>query len=123
MKQVLPIVVFFLCISYLSFSQGVGIGTAAPDSSAQLDISNSGKGLLIPRMNISSILLISKPAKGLMAYDSVNNQLMVNTGTPTAPKWQSIVANSGWSLAGNTGTKALNQFIGTNECSFAFQDQ
>lgn len=115
MKQILPLVVFTWVISFSSVAQSVGIGTNIPDSSAQLDISNASKGILIPRMKNSSILSILKPAKGLMVYDSVNNQLMVNTGTPIVPNWQTIVANSGWNLSGNIGTKPLNQFVGTND--------
>ena len=51
-----------------SFSQGVGIGTATPDASAALDITAANKGLLIPRMNITSINAINNPAKGLLIF-------------------------------------------------------
>src|SRR6476660_6661653 len=83
-------------------AQTVGIGTTNPDPSAQLDITHASKGLLIPRMNTSNIASISNPAKGLMVYDSVKNQLMVNMGTVSIPNWQTIVFNSGWNLTGNS---------------------
>jgi len=35
---------------------------------------------------------------GLMVYDSVKNQLMVNMGTAQLPDWENIAANAGWSL-------------------------
>ena len=35
----------------LARAQSVGIGTATPDPAAALDISSSGKGLLIPRLD------------------------------------------------------------------------
>ena len=70
---------------YYSFSQGVGIGTTVPDASAALDITHTAKGLLIPRMSTGSLNAIASPAKGLLVYDSLANQLMVNMGTPAAP--------------------------------------
>jgi hypothetical protein len=71
-------------VSYCSFSQGIGIGTITPDASAALDITATNKGLLIPRMNLTSINAIINPAKELLVYDSAANQLMINIGTPAA---------------------------------------
>jgi trimeric autotransporter adhesin len=106
-----------LLISYYSFSQNVGIGTTAPNTSAALDITSPIKGLLIPRMNMPGILAIATPAKGLLVYDSAANQLMVNIGSAALPNWQSVASgnNSGWSLSGNSGTNPANQFIGTTD--------
>jgi hypothetical protein len=102
-----------LCVPV--FSQNVGIGTSSPHASAQLDISNSGKGLLIPRMTTANISAITNPAKGLLVYDSVLNQLMVNMGNDVAPDWQTIVFKSGWGTAGNSGTDTAVNFIGTKD--------
>jgi len=57
-------------------------------------------------MTTAAISSISNPARGLMVYDSVKNQLMVNMGSTTIPIWQTIVFNSGWNLTGNRGTGA-----------------
>src|SRR6476660_226990 len=97
--------IFFLLLLagyYSATAQSVGIGTTVPNTSAQLDITNTSKGLLIPRMTTTGINAISNPAKGLMVYDSVKNQMMVNMGTSASPNWQTIVANSGWNLTGNS---------------------
>jgi trimeric autotransporter adhesin len=109
------IVILLLAISNCSvaFAQNVGIGTLVPDPSAQLDISTSSKGLLIPRMSSSAVGSIANPAKGLMVYDSVKNEMLVNMGTPASPNWQSIGAKSAWNLTGNSGTDPSTQFIGT----------
>ena len=108
----------FLCmllfISYGSFSQNAGLGTANPDNSAALDITHTSKGLLIPRMNTTTILSINSPARGLFVYDSLINRLMVNVGTPLVPNWQPV-SIPGWSLAGNNGINPANQFIGTTD--------
>src|SRR5580765_5981351 len=99
MKRKLLLVQILFFTSYCATSQGVGIGTTTPDPSAALDITATNKGLLIPRMNINSINAIVGPASGLLVYDSVANQLMVNIGTAAVPNWQPIAGNSnggGW---------------------------
>jgi trimeric autotransporter adhesin len=96
-------------------AQNVGIGTTVPNTSAQVDITSSNKGLLIPRMGTAAIASINSPAKGLMVYDSTKNQLMVNMGTSALPNWQTIVANSGWALTGNSTTNSATHFVGTTD--------
>ena len=117
MKKYLLLSGIFIGISTFALSQSVGIGTGVPNASSQLDISSSSKGLLIPRMNTTTITTISNPAKGLMVYDSSKNQLMVNMGTAIAPDWQTIVSKSGWSLTGNKGINLATNFIGTTDNS------
>ena len=112
--SLLPICILVL-LPAICFCQNIGIGTTSPNSSAALDISNTAKGLLIPRMTSTGITAIANPAKGLMVYDSVKNQLLVNMGTAQIPNWQNIVANSGWGLAGNSGTDTTHNFIGTTD--------
>jgi len=102
-----------LLLAVTCIAQNVGIGTTSPNGSAQLDISSGSRGILIPRMTTATVSGIANPAKGLMIYDSTRNQLLVNMGTPDAPDWENIVANSGWGLVGNLGTDPATQFIGT----------
>jgi trimeric autotransporter adhesin len=69
---------FFLCaICFVQFlqAQNVGIGTASPNAKAQLDISSTTKGLLIPRMTTSQRFAINTPPAGLMVYDTNINEL------------------------------------------------
>ena len=74
------------------------------NASAQLDISSSSRGLLIPRMDSNAVKAIVSPATGLMVYDTSRNELMVNTGTAVLANWQNLVATSGWQLGGNNVT-------------------
>jgi hypothetical protein len=104
-----------LLMAVTCMAQGVGIGTTLPNPSAQLDVSSGTRGILIPRMTTAAISGIANPAKGLMIYDSVKNQLLVNMGSASAPDWETIVANSGWGLNGNSGTNSGTQFIGTTD--------
>jgi hypothetical protein len=48
----------------------VGVGTTSPDASAQLDITSTTKGLLIPRMTAAQRTAIATPAAGLMVYQT-----------------------------------------------------
>lgn len=114
MKKISILSLLLIGCGYV-FSQNVGIGTSTPHPSAQLDISNNTKGLLIPRMTTPDVAAISNPAKGLLVYDSVRNQLMVNMGSASAPNWQTIVYYSGWNLTGNVNTNPSLYYIGTND--------
>ena len=115
LKRGLFILQFLFLAAYCSFSQSVGIGTITPDPSAALDITATNKGLLIPRMNINSINAIVNPARGLLVYDSLVNQLMVNFGTPLTPNWQPISGNNNitaaWNLTGNSNINPSNNFV------------
>lgn len=115
MKKYLLLNCFFLLVVKLVLAQNVAINNDAslPNSSALLDIKSSTKGLLIPRMNSAAVAGIVNPAKGLLVLDTLKNQLMVNMGTALFPNWQTIVASSGWSLTGNSGTDPVTHFIGT----------
>src|SRR4051794_13844522 len=121
MKKRLFVLYTMFLLSYCAFSQGVGIGTAKPDSSAALDVTSKTKGVLVPRMKTSGILAVILPAKGLLVYDSSTNQMKVNVGGPATPNWQPVGGTSGtgsstaWSLTGNSGINPTTQFMGTND--------
>ncbi len=68
MKKVLTIALSIITL-HLS-AQNIGIGTDTPDSSAALHISDTTKGILIPRMSMSQRLNIHNPAEGLMIYQT-----------------------------------------------------
>lgn len=109
------ITALFFNAAIVAGQQNVGIGTGNPNASAQLDITATNRGLLIPRMNAAAIAAISNPARGLMVLDTAINRLMFNTGTAAAPNWQSIAFNSGWGVTGNAGTNDAVNFIGTTD--------
>jgi hypothetical protein len=60
----------FIFCSFFSYSQNVGIGTNTPHASAALDIQDSSKGILIPRMTMAQRTAIQNPAEGLMVYQT-----------------------------------------------------
>jgi len=61
---------FFIFCSFYSFSQNVGIGTTTPNASAALEIQDTSRGLLIPRMTMMQRSAIQNPAEGLMVYQT-----------------------------------------------------
>jgi len=67
--------VFVFSLLFLGFSTygQIGISTANPETSAELDITSGTKGLLIPRVELSATLAnpspVSNPATGLMVFN------------------------------------------------------
>ena len=53
----------------------VGVGTAIPDSSAQLDVSSTTKGFLPPRMTTVQRNAIANPVAGLQIFNTTTNCL------------------------------------------------
>jgi hypothetical protein len=120
MKGIIFLKIFVTLIFLFSFDstlycQNAGIGTSIPDVSAVADISGADKGLLIPRMRSSVISAINNPAHGLLVYDSVKNQLLINAGTAAIPTWQNITAGKSWQLTGTSGTSPVTDFMGTTD--------
>ena len=88
---------------------GVGIGTAAPDASAALDVRASGQGLLVPRLSEAQRQGIARPATGLLVYQTDGPQpgFWFNAGTAAAPGW-TFINPSPDNLGNHTATQALN---------------
>ncbi|PZR24021.1 MAG: hypothetical protein DI535_22755 [Citrobacter freundii] len=80
----------------------VGVGTTAPNASAQLDVTSANKGLLVPRMTTAQRNAISNPATGLIVFNTTTNALEINTGVPATPSWGgvSVAAANGLSVSG-----------------------
>ena len=62
------ILIFAAVIIFFPSKAQVGIGTTTPNNSAALEIKDTAKGLLIPRMTMAQRLAIQNPAEGLMVY-------------------------------------------------------
>lgn len=123
MKSLLTIPLFFL--SLFGLAQSVGIGTLTPNSSAQLDVSSTSKGLLIPRMTEAQKGQIANPATGLLIWQTDGTPgFYYNGGTPQGPKWYmlSIADESEWKLTGNNNVDSATHFLGsTNKAPVFFK--
>ncbi len=99
MKQLLKYILLTLAIVISKGATAqIGMGTTTPDASAQLDISATGKGLLVPRMTMSN--RPSSPATGLIIYQT--------DGTPGFYYYD----GSAWKMVSNT-TSASTAFNDT----------
>ena len=83
MKKILLTAVLTLIGIHTATAQ-VGIGTEAPDASAQLELQSTTKGFLLPRMTEDDRDQISSPAQGLMIYCTdcgTNGEAQLYNGT------------------------------------------
>jgi hypothetical protein len=78
MKHLL--LVFLLFTTVVSNAQ-VGIGTATPAASAQLEVSSTSKGFLPPRMDSTQRNAIVSPAAGLIIYNTTISALQIYSGS------------------------------------------
>ena len=69
MQKILFFLTLIFC-SIFSYAQNVGIGTNVPHGSAALEIQDTSKGILIPRMTMVQRNAIQNPAEGLMVYQT-----------------------------------------------------
>jgi len=97
-----------------SFAQSVGIGTATPNNSAQLEIQSTSKGLLIPRMTNTQMRAIVQPARGLMVFNDTDSAFYMHRDSGWV-NINSATGLGGWSVTGNTSTDTSKNFIGTTD--------
>lgn len=67
MRKVIFYMLLLLTVNSICFAQ-VGVGTNTPDTSAEMEISSTSKGFLLPRMTETQMNAIQSPAQGLMVY-------------------------------------------------------
>src|SRR5205085_11521556 len=106
---------FLFYVFYLPAQVAINNSASLPDSSAMLDIQNTTKGILLPRMTSMQRLTISNPAKALLVYQTdLDSGFYFNAGSAAVPKWVYFLSQaSGWGIKGNTGINPANNFLGT----------
>lgn len=113
-----------ICLAITGFSQ-VGVHTDFPDNSSAMDIVATDKGLLIPRVTLSSSLAspspVTSPATGLMVFNSGANQ-PIGFYYWDGAQWVAIGSGGSgagdyWSLLGNAGTSIGTNFLGTTDAN------
>lgn len=109
-----------LCWTVITIAQNVGIGTITPNASAQLDITSSSKGLLLPRLTLTQRNAIVSPATGLLIYQTDNTPGFYYYNGATWIQFSTGSATNYWTANGthifsnNTG----NVGIGVNPPAF-----
>lgn len=119
MKTLTAFLIFFLSVQFLSAQNpGIGVGTTTPNASAALEIKDTAKGLLPPRMTTAQRNAIVSPAEGLIVYNLTTKCLDVYTGnnwisycdgacypppaTPNAGPDQNVSSGNSATLAANS---------------------
>jgi hypothetical protein len=102
---------------HLLTAQSVGIGTTTPDASAQLDVSSTTKGFLIPRMTTAQRNAIVSPSQGLTVYDLNNQKSWIFTGVV----W--VEANSNWITNGASIYNKNGGFVGISAGPFTPEER
>jgi hypothetical protein len=122
MKKISIVLLAFVLIPFISFSQSIGINNdgSIPNSSAMLDIKSTTKGLLIPRMTLVQRNAIVSPATGLQIYQTDNTAgFYFYNGTAWSPL-ASGIASSFWNANGPIiyNNNSGNVGIGTGSPDF-----
>jgi trimeric autotransporter adhesin len=112
------------CSLKINAQQNIGIGTSTPHSSSLLDVKSNNKGMLVPRINLTSetdMVTIAAPATSLLVYNT-NNALTDGEGFYfwNGTKWSKLmnranVSTLAWGVTGNIGTNTGTDFIGTTD--------
>ncbi len=105
MKLKTTIVIVLLLLKIGTVQAQLGIGISNPEPSAILDLSNTNKGLLIPRLTSSASIL--NPAKGLMYFNNTNNRIEINEGNASVTDWKPVVG-----IIGDIGITGITGDVG-----------
>jgi len=116
-----------LTVAINSYAQNVGINStgAAPVTSAALDVDIANKGILIPRVALTTTAAFA-PVTGtattsLLVYNSATAGVSPTNVTPgyyywNGTAWVRLVSfGTSWELTGNAGTVAGTNFLGTTD--------
>lgn len=105
--------------------QKIGDNPTIISASTILEIESANKGVLLPRIALTAIddaTTIVAPANSLLIYNTATAGTAPNDVTPgfyywnaTATRWNKLGSGNNWSLAGNTGTTAGTDYIGTTD--------
>lgn len=102
----------FFLVFILFFQQAisqVGIGTTSPNPSAQLDITSTNSGLVIPRMTTAQRNAIPSPVISLLIYNSTTDCIEMYSASG---QWVSI--GCGCQLPGAFNATAATNILGTS---------
>lgn len=101
----------------------VGINTTTPGNGAMLDVNSTNKGLLIPRVALTSTAVSSPitpaPTISLLVYNTATAGSGATAVTPgfyfwSGSDWIPIISND-WKQSGNAGTSPVTNFVGTTD--------
>ena len=112
-----------MVLSQVDYAQ-VGIGTTTPNTDAELDITSTNRGVLLPRVlltNTTSPLPLSTDVAGMLVYNTatagdVTPGFYYNDGAIWI-RLGAVAASADWTITGNAGTTYGTNFIGTTDAT------
>ncbi len=125
-KKLLILFVYLTSTNFFAQNVGINATGAAPNTSAMLDIANTTKGLLIPRVSLvatnNNAPIGAGIATSLLVYNIATAGVAPNNVLPGYYYWDGTewiaIAGDGsknWGLLGNAGTVDGTNFIGTTD--------
>lgn len=103
----------------------LGLGTNTPNASAQLDLADTDRGILVNRVALNATnnaAPVTSPATGLLVYNTAssssgNTEVIPGFYYWDGSQWVAMGGTNGrdWSLEGNAGTNPANNFLGTTD--------
>jgi hypothetical protein len=105
------LVILILLLAATAAQAQVGIGTPSPDASAILDITDSAKGLIVPRMTTTQRdASIKSPIAGLLIYNTTTNALEIVNGSS---QWVNLSTATTTSVASGSTSSTGGIGVGT----------
>lgn len=103
-------VLLFIAAHKITIAQNVGIGTSTPNTSAQLDVTSTTKGMLIPRLTTAQRTAIASPTTGLLVFDATTESFWFKS----AINWVELVdtSNNVFKKSGNNIYTSGNTKVG-----------
>ena len=133
MQRIKHFLWFNLVVFSTTMFAQIGIGTTTPNGA--LDINSSTQGLIVPRVALTTCNATSPIInpnggaiiEGTIVYNTATDGVVPNDVVPGFYFWngaswlkvttQTSPKNPNWSLSGNAGTNATNNFIGTMDAT------
>src|SRR5690349_25114440 len=91
----------------------IGDNPTSIQKSSILELESSRQGLLLPRLTDTVAINALNPPDGMIIYLNADNSLRLRANGAWKKIADMAVANSNWSLTGNSGTNPATNFLGT----------
>lgn len=104
-RRLIACALFCCAVGLTGFSQSMSINATGtlPHSSAMLDVSDTTKGFLMPRLTAAQIGAIPSPALGLMVFNTDSDRIF----TYTSGGWQDVSALGNDEMGNHTASQNI----------------